>query len=65
MPYVIQPEPHTGKYRVINSITKKVHSYGTSKQRAEAQIRLLNAIEHGAQIKKHNLDQKKNIYYHK
>jgi hypothetical protein len=64
MPYKIIPEKHTGRFRVINSITKEVHSYGTTKQKAEAQIRLLNAIEHGATIKEKNKSSLKNIRYH-
>ena len=53
-----------GKYRVVNSITKQVHSYGTTKEKAEAQLSLLKAIEHGANIQQKNKAMKKNIYYH-
>jgi hypothetical protein len=35
----------SGKYRV--STPSKVHAKGTTKTRAEAQERLLNAIDHG------------------
>lgn len=45
MPYAILPE-NQGKFKVINSITKEVHSFSTTKKKAEAQVRLLNAIEH-------------------
>lgn len=43
MPYKILKEGH--KYKVINSVSGKVHSYGTTKENAEKQIRLLNMLE--------------------
>ena len=46
MPYQLIKLP-TGKYRVINTETKKVHSDSTTKEKAQSQLRLLNAIEYG------------------
>jgi hypothetical protein len=53
-----------GRYRVVNTMTKQVHSYGTTKEKAEAQLRLLNAIEHGYSVSQKNKSMKKNITYH-
>lgn len=62
MSYKILREPGN-KFRVINSITKQVHSFGTTKEKADAQVRLLNAVEHGAQLKERNKASLKNIRY--
>jgi hypothetical protein len=35
------------KYQVKNVATGQVHSKGTTKAKAERQMRLLNAIDHG------------------
>ena len=35
------------RYSVINPITKKVHAKNTTLKKAQRQIRLLNAIDHG------------------
>lgn len=45
MPYKIK-EKGT-KYQVMNIESGKVHSKGTTKGKAEKQVRLLRAIEHG------------------
>lgn len=45
MPYKI--EKRGNKYAVINAETGEVHARGTTKQKAEAQVRLLNAQDHG------------------
>jgi hypothetical protein len=45
MPYKIEQEG--SEYRVVNADTGKVHAKHTDKEKAEAQVRLLHAIEHG------------------
>ncbi len=52
MPYRIVKEYHGHGYRVENKETGKVHAHNTTKEKAENQVRLLNAIEHGYTIKK-------------
>lgn len=51
MPYEIKKlvDKH---YKVINKETKAVKSYGTTKAKAERQVRLLNAIDHGFKPRK-------------
>ena len=44
MPYKIT-KLKTGKFQVKNSKTGKIHSKGTTKIRAEKQVRLLKMIE--------------------
>ena len=46
MPYAVN-HLADGHYRVMNTATRKVHSKHTTKEKAEAQMRLLNAVEHG------------------
>lgn len=43
MPYKIT-KLKTSKFQVKNSKTGKIHSKGTTKIRAEKQVRLLNAV---------------------
>lgn len=45
MPNVVIKHGHY--YGVINAQTGRVHSYSTSLKNAKAQVRLLNAVEHG------------------
>ena len=45
MPYVIRKIRNKNSYKVVNPITKFVHSYGTTKKKAESQIRLLYSIK--------------------
>ena len=45
MPYVIRKIRASGLYKVINTKTKKVHADGTTKEKAEAQVRLLESLE--------------------
>jgi hypothetical protein len=45
MPYEIQHKEGDG-YDVINSDTKEVKAHHETKEDAERQVRLLNAIEH-------------------
>lgn len=51
MPYAIS-HLADGHYRVMNTESRKVHSKHTTKEKAEAQMRLLNAIDHGYVLKK-------------
>ena len=51
MPYKIIPLA-SGKYKLINSITGRVHSYHSSKKNVQAQLRLLNALDNGLKLKK-------------
>ena len=46
MPYAIK-KLVDNRYRVINTATKAVKAKGTTKPKAQSQVRLLNAIEHG------------------
>lgn len=45
MPAKMRKLPHSSKYRVWND--GKIVAKGTTKKKAEAQIRLLRGIEHG------------------
>lgn len=45
MPYKIRKIRNKPLYKVVNTITGKVHSAGTSKVKAEAQVRLLQSLE--------------------
>lgn len=47
MPYGLRKLPGKPLYKVYNKATKVVHSKATTMPRAEKQIRLLNAIDHG------------------
>jgi hypothetical protein len=51
MPYGIRRLP-TGQYEVVNTATQFVHARHTTKEKAKAQVRLLQAIEHGFEPKK-------------
>lgn len=44
MPYSIRKLP-SGKYRVTNKTTGKVHAYHTTLAKAQAQVRLLHSKE--------------------
>jgi hypothetical protein len=44
MPYKISKLP-TGKYRVTNTATKKVIAKGTTKAKAQNQIKLINRLK--------------------
>lgn len=46
MPYEVRPADD-GKFEVLNSKTGKVHAKHTTKEKADAQVRLLHMIEHG------------------
>lgn len=45
MPYRI--EKVGNRYRVVNAVTGKVHAKGTSKKKAQAQIRVMEQAENG------------------
>ena len=50
MPYAIQKitsGKNKGKYKVVNTETGEVHSKGTTRSKAEGQVRLLRGVEHG------------------
>jgi len=51
MPYKIV-KIGVGKYKVVNSETGAVHAENTTKAKAEAQVRLLESVEHGMKLKK-------------
>lgn len=44
MPYSIESNGD-GTYRVVNALTGKVHAKRTSKNRAEAQVRIMQASD--------------------
>lgn len=46
MPYKIRKLPNKNKYRVYNVETKEVFAKGTTKDKAEKQVRYLNYIKH-------------------
>ena len=52
MQYVIRKIRDDKFYTVKNPINGRVHSYHTTLKNAKAQVRLLNAIEHGYVIPK-------------
>jgi|LauGreDrversion4_2_1035121.scaffolds.fasta_scaffold25237_2 hypothetical protein len=45
MPFVMKNIPHTYKWRVMNKETGKVFAKGTTRKKAERQIRLLYMME--------------------
>lgn len=45
MPYAIRKIRNQNKYKVINTETKEVHAKGTTKPKAEAQVRILKQNE--------------------
>lgn len=45
MPYKIRKIKNQDLYKVINTKTGKIHSQGTTKDKAKAQVRLLETIE--------------------
>jgi hypothetical protein len=46
MPYKIERDGNSG-WRVVNTETGDVKGSGMTRENAESQLRLLNAIEHG------------------
>ena len=47
MPYEIKKVRNEQCWTVRNTENKNVHSYCTTLEKAKAQVRLLNAIDHG------------------
>lgn len=45
MPYAIKKIRNKDLYKVVNTKTGKLHSTGTTKDKAKAQVRLLETIE--------------------
>jgi hypothetical protein len=45
MPFVIRKNRNSELYKVSNAITGRVHSYHTTKSKAQAQVRILESIE--------------------
>lgn len=45
MPYKITKSKRTGLYRVTNIATGQVHAHGTTRAKAESQLRLLESLE--------------------
>jgi len=52
MPYNFRKLPNQDLYRVYNTETKEIHSYGTTLENAKKQIKLLNMIDAGVPLKK-------------
>jgi hypothetical protein len=51
MPYTIRKVRNQPCYKVYNKKTKKVHAKCTSREKAQKQIRLLNAIKYNKNFK--------------
>lgn len=45
MPYAVRKIRNKDLYKVVNTKTGKVHSSGTTKDKAKAQVKLLETIE--------------------
>jgi hypothetical protein len=52
MPYSIRKLPNKDLYRVYNTQTKVVHSYSTTLENAEKQVKLLHMVDAGVPLKK-------------
>ena len=50
MPYTIHKIRNQNKYKVINTKTGEIHAKGTTKQKAEAQKRILAKLEFSNKI---------------
>jgi hypothetical protein len=51
MPYIIRKLRNKNLYKLSNKLTGVVHSQHTTKAKAEAQMRLLNAIDNNPNFK--------------
>ena len=49
MPYAILPA--NGGFKVVNTQTGQVHAKHTTRDKAEAQVRLLRGVEHGMKVR--------------
>lgn len=45
MPYKLRKLPNKNKWRVYNSSTGEIHAYSTTKDKAQAQLRLLRSLK--------------------
>ena len=52
MPYKIRKSKKTGLYKVVNAETGRVLAKNTTKEKAEAQVRLLDSLENRYRKKK-------------
>ena len=52
MPYSIRKLPNQNLYRVYNTQTKEIHSYGTTLENAKKQVKLLHMVDAGVPLKK-------------
>lgn len=52
MPIVYRKLPNKDLYRVYNTKTKEIHSYGTTLENAKKQVRLLHMIDAGVSLTK-------------
>jgi hypothetical protein len=50
MPYKIMKNKD-GSYKVVNKRTGRIHAYHSTFQNAKRQIRLMEALDHGAKLK--------------
>ena len=57
MPAHLRKLPGKNLYRVKDA-EGRIHSYGTTKKRAKAQVRLLNGVAHGMVAKPHKCTSK-------
>ncbi len=51
MPYIIRKVRNQDCYKVINKETKKVHSKCTTLLKAQRQVRLMQAVDHGFKLR--------------
>jgi DNA adenine methylase len=52
MPYTIRKLPNKDLYKVYNTQTKSVHSYATTLENAEKQVKLLHMVDAGVPLEK-------------
>ena len=50
MPYKIEKN-RDGTYKVVNKKTGQIHAYHSTLENAKRQIRLMQALDHGAKLK--------------
>lgn len=61
MPYSIRKLPNKDLYRVYNTKTKEIHSYGTTLENAKKQIKLLHMVDAGVPLTKNKDLENNNI----
>lgn len=57
MPYTIRKLPDKNLWRVYNTETKEIHSYGTSLENAKKQVKLLHMVDAGIELKGGNIEE--------